>query len=165
MKTRPNSRLVAALLVAAGAGGLLAAPTWAQGTAAHEHHHASGAAKPLPPGKRWPTDAPLRQGMDKIRGAIEPRIAAINQDELQPAQYKAIADQAQAQVAYIVSNCKLKPDADAALHGILGQIGEATEAMSGKSQLAPRDGAMKLVEALAKYGRTFEHPGWKPMAL
>lgn len=165
MKAIPAaSRLLAAALVATGLAGI---NTW--GTAAsaaeagHDHGHAAAPAKPLPAGKRWATDAPLREGMMQIRQSLEPKLEAIHKDKLGADEYKALAEHANKQVANIVANCKLAPEADAALHGIIAQIGEGSEAMAGKSKLAPRDGAVKIVQALDEYGRTFDHPRWKPL--
>ncbi|WBY00353.1 hypothetical protein PE066_12810 [Ramlibacter tataouinensis] len=159
-----TARLLAITLAAAGftALNVAATPALAAGEA-HDHGHASAADKPLPAGKRWATDAALRQGMTEIRHALEPQLGAIHDNKLAPEQYQAIAAKAEQQVAYIVANCKLPPDADAALHLIIGQIGEANEAMAGKSKARPRDGAVKLLNALNEYGRTFDHPGWKKL--
>lgn len=158
-------RLLAALLVAAGAINLPAgaAAVSQAGAAAHDHGHAQ-AAQPLKPGQRWATDAPLREGMTKIRAALEPQLPGVHGGTLSAAQYRALAAQTETQVGYIVAHCKLTPEADAALHGILAQIGEGTEAMAGKSALKPREGAVKLVAALDEYGRSFDHPGWKPLS-
>lgn len=159
-----TTRLVAAstIALAFAAANVCATTAHAAETAAtgHEHGHAA-AAKPLPAGKRWASDATLRSGMTNIRGAFAPKLAAIHDDELPADNYKALAEATEKEVAGIVANCKLAPDADAALHGILAQIGEGTDAMAGRSKLAPRDGAVKVVEALDRYGRTFNHPGWK----
>ncbi|HYD75178.1 hypothetical protein [Ramlibacter sp.] len=159
-----TARLLAVALAATGFAALttLGTPALAAGDA-HDHGHASAAAKPLPAGKRWATDAALREGMTEIRHALEPQLGAIHDDKLAPEQYQAIAAKTEQQVAHIVANCKLPPDADAALHGIIADIGEATEAMSGKSRAKPRDGAVKLLGALDAYGRTFDHPGWKKL--
>ncbi len=165
MRTLPaTARLLAVALAAAGFAALnvVGTPALAAGDA-HDHGHASAAAKPLPAGQRWATDAPLRQGMTEIRHALEPQLGAIHKNKLTPEQYQAIAAKTEQQVAHIVANCKLSPDADAALHVIIGQIGEATEAMAGKSKAQPRDGAVKLLGALNDYGRTFDHPGWKKL--
>jgi hypothetical protein len=165
MKTiHSTSRLAAALIMAAG---LVASNAWAAGAqqpAAHEHgsEHATQ-AKPLPAGKRWPTDAALRQGMTQIRTDVAAQLPAVHHDELTPQQYAALAQKTEIQVGQIVANCKLQPDADAALHGILAQIGEGTEAMAGKSKMAPREGVVKVVAAINEYGRTFDHPGWKKL--
>lgn len=164
MNTLPaTARLLATAVVATGLTALTVCGTSARAAESgydHGHGHAT-AAKPLPPGKRWATDAPLRESMVQIRVALEPRLKAIHDNKLPAADYQALADTAEKQVANIVANCKLPPDADAALHGILAQIGEGTEAMAGKSKLRPRDGAIRLVQALDAYGRTFDHPGWK----
>lgn len=165
MKTIPaTSRLLAASLVAAG---LIGANVWG-GTAnaaeaGHDHGHAATAAKPLPAGKRWTTDAPLRDSMTQIRQSLESKLDAIHKNKLPADEYKALAEHTDKQIANIVANCKLPPDADAALHGIIAQIGEGTEAMAGKSKLEPREGAIKIVKALDEYGRTFDHPRWKPL--
>jgi hypothetical protein len=157
MKPFSTSTLLAALFI--GAAGLTS-PAMAAGTA-HDHGHT--AAKPLPAGQRWATDAPLREGMGKIRGALEARLEAVHENKLDSAQYKSLAEVTEQQLAYIVSNCKLKPDADAALHGIIAKMGEASDAMGGKSKAKPREGAVLLAQALDEYGKTFDHPGWKPL--
>ncbi|MGE5115377.1 MAG: hypothetical protein ACM3N6_02675 [Betaproteobacteria bacterium] len=128
----------------------------------HDHGHAA-AAKPLPSGQRWATDAPLREGMTKMRSALESRLEAIHGDTLANDQYKTLAQITETQIAHIVANCKLPPDADAALHGVIAKMGEGADAMSGKSKAKPREGAVLLAEALDEYGRTFDHPGWKPL--
>jgi hypothetical protein len=157
-----TSRLLAAALVAAGLAGInIWGNTAHAAEAGHDHGHAAAAAKPLPAGKRWTTDAPLREGMMQIRQSLEPKLGAIHKDKLAADEYKAIAEHADKQIANIVANCKLPPDADAALHGIIARVGEGTEAMAGKSKLQPREGAIKVVEALEEYGRTFDHPRWK----
>jgi hypothetical protein len=157
MNTFRTSAALAALLVAAGLASLPA-----RAASGHDHGHATS-AKPLAQGQRWTTDAALREGMSGIRTAVEPQLKAIHRDRLDAAGYRSLASVAETQVAFIVANCKLPPDADAALHEIIGEIGAATETMAGKSKLKPRQGAVKLVEALDAYGRQFDHPGWKPL--
>lgn len=160
--TRNMQRTLAALLASAGALGLagLGAGAFAA-ESAHDHGDAHATAKPLPAGKRWQTDAPLREGMGQIRDAYAAQLPLIHQNKLTPEQYKELAGRTEAQVGNVVANCKLPPDADAALHGILAQIGEGTDAMAGKSKMKPRDGALQVVAALGRYEKTFDHPGWK----
>lgn len=153
-------RRVATILISVGAlsfAGL--APGASPTEQGHDHGHATD--KPLAPGKRWQTDAPLCEGMTHIRQIFEPKQKAVHKNKLTPDQYKELATRTEAEIGHIVANCKLAPDADAALHGILAQIGEGTAAMAGKSKLNPREGAIKVVAALDEYGRTFEHSGWK----
>lgn len=151
--------LSTALLVATGA---LATTSWGA-TPAHDHGHAEVAGKPLPAGQRWATDAPLRQGMSEIRDALASRLQRIHDDTLSNDQYKALAQTTETQIAHIVANCQLTPDADAALHGVIAKMAEAADAMSAKSKVSPREGAVLLADALDSYGRHFDHPGWKPL--
>lgn len=126
-------------------------------------HHGAGPAPKLAHGQRWTTDAPLRESMSHMRAALQAKLPAIHQGKLPPEQYKALAAEVETQVASIVKNCKLPPDADAALHGILGDVAQAQQAMAGGSAREAQDGAVKLVAALSRYGREFDHPGWKPL--
>ena len=128
----------------------------------HDHHGAAPARK-LAHGERWTTDAQLRQSMTRMRDALAHELPAIHKGKLPPEKYKALAKQVETEVGAIVANCKLPPDADAALHGILGDVAQAQQAMAGGSAHEAQDGAVKLVSALTRYGREFDHPGWKPL--
>ena len=56
----------------------LAAHALAQSPAASHSHDASAPAKlALDHGKKWATDAPLRDGMTKVRALVEPRIVKV----------------------------------------------------------------------------------------
>lgn len=147
--------LLAAFIAGPGSLAWAAAP-------AHDHGHAPAAKAPAA-GQRWATDAALREGMTGMRRALQPQLKAIHDGRLTPAQYAALAADVDRQVTHIVTHCKLPPDADAALHGILADVAQATQALQGKSRLSRRDGAVKLARALDDYGRTFDHPGWQPL--
>lgn len=160
MKLHIPSHTLAALLLACTTAAL---PAIARAATGHDHDHATAAAKPLPAGKRWATDAPLREGMTQVRRAFEPKLRGIHRSTLPTEDYQALAATTEVQIANIVSNCKLEPDADAALHGVLAKMSEGMAAMAGKSATKPRDGAILVLAALDEYGRSFNHPGWKPM--
>ena len=158
MTTFPRNRrffvasLVAAGLAAASAGGtaaLAAAP-------AHDHAHAQ-AAKPLPAGQRWATDETLRKGMNGIRSAFAPKLAAIHGNRLAAADYQQLADTTGKEIANIVANCKLPPDADAALHGIIGSL--ALNADKLKTDPKAAGAAAALRAALDAYAAQFDDPG------
>lgn len=126
----------------------------------HAGHHAppptATPAKPAP-GKRWATDAPLRKGMAEIRAAVD----ALRHDEhghLGPAQATTLATTVETQVAYLVANCKLEPQADAALHGIIARLLQGAAALKAN----PHDTAAlaTLRQALQDYPRQFDDPGW-----
>ena len=125
---------------------------FAYGQAAHEHDHGAAEVKlVLDQGKKWPTDAPLRQGMENIRAALGAGM-----------KYQALANKVNAEVAGIVQNCKLEPQADAQLHIVIAELMAGAEAMEGKVQgETRRDGAEKVARALNAYGAHFDHAGWK----
>jgi hypothetical protein len=135
----------------------------AYGQAAHDHGHAAGEAKlVLNQGKKWPTDAPLRQGMDTIRAAVAKNVDAIHANKATAKQYEALATKVTAEVAGIVQNCKLEPEADAQLHLVIADLMAGAEAMEGKVKgETRRAGAEKVANALNAYGEHFDHAGWK----
>ena len=155
----PSTRAVAAAAIAAALG----APALAQ-TATHEHSAAEPHKLTLNQGRKWPTDEPLRAGMDRIRGMVEPQLAAAHAGHLAPAQYGALASRVETEVGGIVVNCKLEPKADAMLHLVLADVVAGTDAMAGKNrQLRPELGLVKVAKAVNDYGSHFDHPGFKPI--
>lgn len=130
---------------------------------AHEHGHGAQEAKlVLDHGKKWQTDEPLRQGMTNIRGAIAKDVKAIHANKMTPKQYQALAAKVNAEVAGIVQNCKLPPEADAQLHIVVAELMAGAEAMEGKEQgVTRRAGAERVAKALNAYGEHFDHAGWK----
>ena len=152
------------LLAAAGlALGLAAGGSFAADM--HKHDHGAAPAKPeLNNGKKWETDAPLRQGMENIRKHMDASLHDIHEGKLSVAKYGELAKKVNGEVGGIVANCKLEPKADAQLHLVIADIGEGIEAMEGKAKKVKRQaGAIKVVGALEKYGSFFDHPGWQPI--
>lgn len=126
----------------------------------HAGHHApTPAATPARPaaGKRWATDAPLRQGMAQIRAAVD-ALRHYEHGQPGPAQAVALATTVESQVAYLVANCKLEPQADAALHVIIARLMQGAAALKAN----PHDTAAlaTLRQALQDYPRQFDDPGW-----
>jgi len=157
--------------LALGAGVLAVALATSGGTAfAEEHRHAGGhehdaaAWLALDHGRKWDTDASLREGMSRIRGIVEPRLDAVNERKLTHAQYRQMARGIEGEIAYIVDNCKLDPRADAVLHSVIAELGEGVEALANESdEHRPEAGVARIVRTLDDYGTYFDHPGWKPI--
>jgi hypothetical protein len=132
------------------------------GTAAEPHGHASHAAAPvLPAGQLWATDAPLRSAMTRIRSAVEQDRPAYERGTLQAEAAGALAAAVEADVRYMVENCKLEPEPDAALHALIGRLLSAAGAV--RRDPGSPDGVPQLVAVLHDYGATFDHPGWTPL--
>lgn len=152
-----------ATCAAALMAGAAAAPALAAG--AHSHDHDASPRLTPNQGKQWGTDAPLRQGMSAIRRTVEPQLERVHAGKVDRTGYARMAADIEAQVAYIVGNCKLDPEADAVLHAIIAELGEGVDALQAREPGArPERGMVKIVSALNNYGKYFDHPGWKPVA-
>jgi hypothetical protein len=126
----------------------------------HAHQHDASASLELerpPGGGNWATDAPLRQGMARIHGAMADVLPAFEKGELAPSTAIALAAEVRDQVQYLIANCKLEPAADAQLHIVIGQMLAAADALSKEPM--SKDGMPRLHEAVQLYGDYFEHPG------
>lgn len=152
MKTKLSIFLVA--LVLAAASNIQAAET-------HHHHHAAEPAKlQLNAGKKWATDAPLRQAMNDINQAMAKALPAIHRQRYGQGEYQALATTVHEKVAYMLAHCKLEAQADAMLHLVIAELIAGAEIMEGKTASPRHDGAVRVRAALKSYGKYFRHPGW-----
>ena len=135
-------------------------PTLAAGPHAHDEPAATVQLR-LDHGKKWSTDDALRRGMSEIRVAMAQSLTPIHNSVFTPAQYEALATRIQTQIDYVVGNCKLPEQADQQLHLVLEQIIDGAAEM--KSAASRKQGAIKIVRALAQYGEYFDHSGWQPL--
>ena len=158
--------IAAAALALAAAVPSFAASSHAHAAADTHGHgaHAEGlAALTLDHGKRWPTDDALRKGMSAIRGDLAANHAAIAKRSLDATQGRALGQKLEAQVGYIVANCKLEPAADAQLHVVVAELVAAADKLQGKAPGTPAAGAAQAVKAVNAYARYFDHKGFKPL--
>lgn len=159
MQSKTVIRGTACVLIASAAlafGAVAAEPP------GHRHETAGLATLKLDAGKKWGTDAPLRKGIEGIRTAIAADKAAIHAGKMSPAKYDALAGKVDGQVAFIVQNCKLSPEADAQLHLVIGEMMQGVDAIRGKDKKASRRaGVEKIVASLNAYDKHFDHPGWR----
>ncbi len=161
MKIHSAKNLIATCIICALAG-LTGA---GNAVAADDHDHGS-AATPLQlnAGSKWETDVPLQQGMLKIRAAVEGDLPAVHAGKFSDAQYQALGGAVEQQITYIVENCKLAPQADAVLHGVIAELVDGVDVVTGKKAVSDRSkGVVHLVKALDNYGTYFAHPGWRPV--
>lgn len=117
-----------------------------------------------PTGKKWETDATLRQGMQGIRQAMAGSLHDIHKNRVSAAGYRSLAGKVEGAVSDIVANCKLEPKVDAQLHLVVADLLEGAEQMAGKQKKVKRmDGAVKVIGALEKYSTYFDDPAFKPI--
>ena len=151
--------LSTAALLSVGAGTALAKD--------HSHSHDAGhdtkgpAQLTLNNGKKWATDANLRQGMTRIRDALAAELPAIHAGKATRKQYQVLSQKANDQITFMVKNCKLDENADAMLHLLLADIIAGADAMAGQDSSEARKGAEKIAHALENYPTYFDHPGWR----
>lgn len=158
-----NTLWVLGALCMAVAGPSLAASA----AAAHDHKHEHGAAETvlqLNAGKKWETDAALRQSMGDIRQAVAASLHGIHENRFSNKDYDKLAKKVEQAVGSIVANCKLEPKADAQLHLIVAELLEGAEQMAGKAKKTKRmNGAVTVIGALDKYATYFDDAGFKPI--
>jgi hypothetical protein len=137
--------------------------------AAENHHHSHRAHAEAPTkltlndGRKWKTDAPLRNGMQEIRDALESAHGHGHDRDISPAQYKALGMTLERNIASIVMNCKLEPAADANLHVIIGELNAAADAFRAASPATAEKALQRAATATNAYASHFEHPGFKTL--
>lgn len=123
-------------------------------SAAHAAAESMMAAKPVP-ANGWSTDAPLRQGMGRIRlsvGALE----HYELGHMGAEQAVEMAVNIERDVNFLIANCKLDPDADAALHGIIAKLLKGAQAL--KTNPADLAAIAPMRDAMVEYARDFDDP-------
>lgn len=144
----------------------LATPLAVLAAAPHDHDNATPQKIELNAGKKWATDAPLRQAMVAIRSSTNQLLPAAHAGKATPADYDALGKEVTTQIAYIVENCKLDPKADAQLHIVIGDIMSGVEAAQGKpNDMKRASGVVKIAQAVNTYGKHFDHAGWQAINL
>lgn len=156
MKNLPALLLVTALL----------SPVAAMSATGHDHGSADTHKLQLNAGKKWETDAPLRQAMTAIRQSATQILPAAHAGKATAADYDAFGRAISAQVTYMVENCKLPPQADAQLHLIVAELMAGAEAAQGKQGDAQRaSGVVQVAQASNAYGKYFNDGHWKSIKL
>ena len=126
--------------------------------ASHDHHPAAtAAASAEAPAQRHATDAVLREEMQGIRAAVG-GLDHYAHGHIEAALAVQLADEVEERVRTIIANCKLPPDADAALHAIIVPLLQN----AGALKKDPQDLAaiQPMRDALAQYARQFDDPAF-----
>lgn len=124
----------------------------------HSAHAVAGTPSAALPATPWPSDPALREGMRRMHRAVE-ALGHAEHDHLDAVQTAAAAQQVQAAAQYMIANCRLDPEPDAALHGLLATL--MTGAAAIKADPANTAPVARMREALTLYPRMFEDPAWE----
>lgn len=131
--------------------------------AAQAHSHRSPGHVPATPAtaQRHATDAPLREGMRGIRTAVD-ALGHYEHGHMGPEQAALLASQIQDHVNGIIANCRLAPEADAALHAVIVPL--MTHAAALEAEPTKLDAIPPMRQALADYAARFDDPAFAPAA-
>lgn len=127
----------------------------AQGHDEHDHGHDATQTLTLNNGSKWETDEALRHAMGSILTLVEPHLhTPASADD-----FAHLAHGVHSNIEYMVQNCRLEPQADAALHTIIGAMFEGIALLQGEHGEAVRqEGVGRIAQALQNYGEYFDHP-------
>ena len=128
-----------------------------QAGAQHDDHHQAATTPAEAPAQRYATDAVLREEMQGIRAAVG-GLDHYAHGHVEPALAVQLAGDVEERVRTIIANCKLPPDADAALHAIIVPLMQN----AGALKKDPQDLAaiQPMRDALARYARQFDDPAF-----
>ena len=116
--------------------------------------NAGGTDFPVPANHvRWTPDAPLIEGMSRVRTALAGLEAESHPND---ATVQSLAGDIDSAIAYMFANCRLPTEPDVALHAILARLMADTKALKAN----PSDGSpvADMHEALHNYEALFDDP-------
>lgn len=145
-----------AILACVLAGGLVLAPmATAQEGPVHAQSHAVHGAPAAAPAGGWATDAPLREGMARVRTALD-ELRHYEMGHMPQGLAVEKVGEVKDATRYMFANCRLAADADAALHAMLVPLLAAVQ----RFEADPADtGAIAAMRsAVADYPRLFDDP-------
>jgi hypothetical protein len=119
---------------------------------------AGGLVAPLP------TDDAARRGMLAIRDLVRLNHSLVTHRRMPPDHAARFARQVKVEADTILSTSKLAGEGRDKLRGVLDEIVAGIAAVAGRDgAVSPLDGLVRADEALARYAREFDHPGWAPL--
>ena len=125
----------------------------------HDHAaHAVATAPATASHARWAPDAPLSDGMRRVQDALA-ELRHHEMGHMSADQAREQAGAIEGAVSSIFANCKLAPDADAALHGILVPLLAGAQRLHGDP--ADKAAIQAMRDAVADYPRHFDDPHWQ----
>ena len=139
----------------AAAALLLSSPSLALGETAGP---AGQALAPLP------TDQPVQKGMLAIRDLVRINHSLITHRRMPPDHAARFVRQVKVEADTILATSKIAGDGRDKLRAVLDDIVAGIAAVAGRDKaVSPLDGLVRADEALARYARECDHPGWAPL--
>lgn len=138
----------------------LAVAAGAQATEPHDHLAPAVAPAPAVT-QRWAADAPLREGMARVRVALD-ELRHHEMGHMSDGQARERAVAIEEAVRSMFANCRLAPEPDTALHAILAPLLAAAQRLD--KDPADKAAVAAMREAVAPYARRFDDPQWPAVA-
>ena len=139
---RPLPWLACVALAAVSAHGLAQDHGHGHGHDHAQDHAAASVSATAAPAQRWAADANLSHGMAQVRASVE-ALGHAEHGHMGPGQVVVLARTIDGYIGDILATCKLDPNADAALHGVLAQLLRGTDALK-------QDGSLPAALAAAR---------------
>ena len=130
---------------------------WAPVVAQEHHHHAAAPTVAPAVAQRWTPDAPLSEGMRRAHAAVD-ELRHYEMGHMSAPMAVERAALVEEAVTYMFAHCKLAPEPDAALHGILVPLMSAAQALKADPEKVSAVADMRA--AIAHYPQYFNDPGW-----
>jgi hypothetical protein len=135
--------------------GLLGAPAPAADKIVPPAGHA---AAPLP------TDEPVREGMLAIRELVRINHSLVTHRRMPPDHALRFAAQVKIEAERMLATSKLSGEAQERLRALLAEIVKGVGAVAHpEGDAGATDGLARADEALGRYPKEFDHPGWAPL--
>ena len=111
-----------------------------------------------------PTDEAVRRGMLAIRDLVRVNHSLVTHRRMPPDHAARFARQVKVEAETILATSKIGGEPREKLRGVLDEIVAGIEAVAGRDKaVSPLDGLVRADEALARYAKEFDHPGWPPL--
>jgi hypothetical protein len=132
------------------------------------HHAAAETGATMPPSGQafapLPTDQPVQRGMLAIRDLVRTNHSLVTHRRMPPDHAARFAKQVKSEADGILASSKIAGDARDKLRTLLDEIVAGIDAVAKpKAGTDPTAGLVRADEALARYAREFDHPGWAPL--
>jgi hypothetical protein len=111
-----------------------------------------------------PTDEPVRKGMLAIRDLVRINHSLITHRRMPPDHALRFAAQVKIEAERMLATSNISGDAREKLHALLEEIVTGVGAVAKpEAGVSPLDGLVRADEALARYPKEFDDPGWAPL--
>ena len=111
-----------------------------------------------------PTDEPVRRGMLAIRDLVRVNHSLVTHRRMPPDHAARFVRQVKVEADTILATSKIAGDGRDKLRAVLDDIVAGIAAVAGRDKaVRPLDGLVRADEALARYAKEFDHPGWAPL--